>query len=533
MTRKAVDIGHALGSRTPEMNRRGFFATGGATAASALLGLEACHRAVPSGANAEPQTPARAASDPPADLDLVLRAARARAQVLTGRPTDVWRFSARVLSGAVEALSPVDDAYLGPTLRVRKGQRVRVRFENALSEKSIVHWHGLYVAERNDGHPFYAVGPGEQYQYDFQVENRAGTYWYHPHPADRTGPQVYRGMAGLLLVSDDDEMRLGLPDRDRELILVLQDRTFDQDNQLVYDANPMLGFLGEQLLVNGRPPGLREVSRGPHRLRILNGSNSRVYDLGWSDGSPLTILGTDGGLLDAPRERDHVLLAPGQRLDLWASFGERPGSDVWLESRGFSGLRPMMGMGGGMGMMGMGQPARVPNGAPLRVQRFVTTGQGSAGRPPQKLVSAPGPDDAEVVNARNPRTFGVAMRMMRWLLNGRSFTLRGVAPNERVRFGTVEDWEFFNLGGPMAMAHPIHLHGSQFRIVERQHGPGLESLRQGLFDEGWQDTFLLLPGDRVRVRVRFERHTGIFLYHCHNLEHEDAGMMRNYLVEAG
>jgi len=121
--------------------------------------------------------------------------------------------------------------------------------------------------------------------------------------------------------------------------------------------------------------------------------------------------------------------------------------------------------------------------------------------------------------------------MMRWLLNGRTFELRAVADNERARLGTNEDWEFVNAGGMMSMPHPIHLHGPQFRIMSRQPGPGASSLREGLLDDGWLDTFLLLPGDRVRLRVRFERYPGLFLYHCHNLEHEDMGMMRNYLIE--
>jgi FtsP/CotA-like multicopper oxidase with cupredoxin domain len=124
------------------------------------------------------------------------------------------------------------------------------------------------------------------------------------------------------------------------------------------------------------------------------------------------------------------------------------------------------------------------------------------------------------------------MRMMQWMLNGRPFEMRGVADNERIRLGATEDWEFVNTMGMMAMAHPIHVHGPQFRIVRRDAGPGAPSLRDGILDDGRKDTFLLLPGDRVRIRVRFDRHPGTFLYHCHNLEHEDMGMMRNYLVEA-
>ena len=192
----------------------------------------------------------------------------------------------------------------------------------------------------------------------------------------------------------------------------------------------------------------------------------------------------------------------------------------------------MMGMGRGMMMGRRRGPTGLANGTPFRIQHFVTTGSGSPEEAPAKLVETPGPSAAEVVNVNKPRTFAVSMRMMRWFLNGRRFDLKSVTPNERIQLGAVEDWEFTNTDGHMAMAHPIHLHGPQFRIIRRESGRGAGSLREGLLDEGWQDTFLLLPGDRVRLRVKFDRHPGLFLYHCHNLEHEDMGMMRNYLVEA-
>lgn len=518
------------------MRRRQFLRGSLGAAAVAVTGCGGA-RARPSESGPGGATQRAEDADLVADVETALRAAPGRASILDGSPTDVWRFSGRLLRGPPDVLATDGDTYLGPTLRLRRGQRLRVQLENGIDEETIVHWHGLYVSERNDGHPRYAIAPGERFVYDFEVDERAAMYWYHPHPASRTGPQVYAGLTGLLIVTDDEEQRLSLPDGDRELMMVLQDRTFDRDNQLVYEPDPMIGSLGEQVLVNGRVPRTREVGRGPHRLRILNGSNSRIYDLAWSDGSPMTVIGTDGGLLDRPLERAHVVLTPAQRVDLWVSFGGRPGEDVWLESRAFDGVGPMMGMGRGMGRMGgramgmRGRQARVPNGTPLRIQRFVTTGGGSLSAPPDRLAPHPGPPVNEVVNADRPRTFTASMRMRRWLLNGRLFEMNVVAPNERVRLGTVEEWEFVNTGGHMAMAHPIHLHGSQFRIVERRHGPGARQLREGLLDEGWRDTFVLMPGDRVRIRVPFTRHPGMFLYHCHNLEHEDLGMMRNYVVE--
>ena len=511
-----ADRTDSTSSSKTEMRRREFVRGCLGTAAFAIVGGDALLRSRPAIASGPGPKPSASG----ASVELTLRAQPQSVSLLEGRPTDVWRFSANLARGPKDTLVASDKGYLGPTLRLRRGQRVRVDFENGIGEQSIVHWHGLQVAQRNDGHPSSAVASGERYAYDFEVNNRAGTYWYHAHPADRTGPQVYRGLAGLLLVTDDDEQRLGLPDGDRELTLVLQDRSFDADNQLLYSYNSMVGFLGDRVLVNGRLPETREVRRGAHRLRVLNGSNSRIYDLGWSDGSPLIVLGTDGGLIDAPQARSHVVLAPGQRLDVWASFGDKPGEDVWLESRAFDGVGPTMGMGMGGGMMGRGMgggmmgrgmgggmmgggAATVANGAPLRIQRFVTTGSGSAAAPPDRLIPAPGPTASEVTNARSPKTFTTTMRMMRFLLNGRQFEMSDVTRDERVRRDTVEEWEFVNPGGGMSMAHPIHIHGSQFHVVARKAGAGASALHEGVFDEGWQDTFLLLPGDRVRLRIRF------------------------------
>jgi len=190
-------------------------------------------------------------------------------------------------------------------------------------------------------------------------------------------------------------------------------------------------------------------------------------------------------------------------------------------------------------MMGMGRSGGgggLANGAPFRICQVVARGAGRRLPLPARFPSLSFRPESEVVNRKNPRTFDVAMSMMRWLLNGRSFDMNDVAANERVKLGTTEDWEFRNLGGMMAMAHPIHLHAGQFQILEREVAPSFQAmagtLQEGLVDEGWKDTFLLLPGERVRLRMRFERHAGLFLYHCHNLEHEDAGMMRNFLIEA-
>ena len=232
-------------------------------------------------------------------IDISLTAQPGEAAVFQGIPTNVWRFNAAVNKGPGSRIVSIPESYLGPIIKVRQGDKVRIRFKNNIPEASIVHWHGLHVPAIMDGHPRYVISKGQTYLYEFEVKNRAGTYWYHPHPHGRTGPQVYGGLAGLFLVSDEEEQSLSLPNGEYEIPLVIQDRRFDSENQLVYTSghmmDRMIGFLGDTILVNGRPNFILPVSQSAYRFRILNGSNSRIYKLAWKDKSPLIVIGTDGG----------------------------------------------------------------------------------------------------------------------------------------------------------------------------------------------------------------------------------------------
>jgi FtsP/CotA-like multicopper oxidase with cupredoxin domain len=352
---------------------------------------------------------------------------------------------------------------------------------------------------------------------------------------------VYGGLAGLLIVSDNEEAALPLPAGRRDLALVIQDRTFDPNNQLVYMPGGMMdrmnGAWGDRILVNGRSDASMDVDAGAYRLRILNGSNARIYRLAWDDGTPLTIIGTDGGLLERPEEKQNVLLAPGERIELWADFSRySEGSAIRLVSRPL----PQAAAGGMTGgMMGRGRMGRMmgrralPQHTTFSVIRFkVGAGVGTQADLPERLTRLERYMRADADNRSDPRRFSLAMSHMQGVINGRTFAMEAVAPDEAVRLGATEIWEFANnvtgMGMMnMPMAHPMHIHAVQFQVLERR---GRAS--DGHLDRGWKDTVLVLPGERVRVMARFAPFEGLYLYHCHNLEHEDGGMMRNFRIIA-
>ncbi|MHB8776590.1 MAG: multicopper oxidase family protein [Anaerolineales bacterium] len=468
------------------------------------------------------------------DLDITLRAAKGQVNIFSDTATDVWHYAAQVNQGDPASVQSIPNSYLGPILHLQRGQNFRARLVNELSEDTIVHWHGLHVPAEMDGHPRYAIAPNATYDYSFRVLNRAGTYWFHPHPHQRTGAQAYAGMAGLFIVHDEEEAAAQLPTGEFDLPLIIQDRIFDGNRQLVYAGDSMNGVLGDTVLVNGQRDASLTLKPAQYRLRLLNGSNARIYKLAWNNDTPFTVIATDGGLLEKPIERNFITLAPGERVELWADFSDRAGQEIQLVSQPFS-------SGGGMGMMGSGYPQGTPfDILAIRFEGDVTR---LFSRP--SVLSRPNfflPDDS-----LRTRRVEVAMQGMAGLINGRTFVMDEVASDERVRLGDLEIWEFANLGGGMGMMgmgmggmmsqpHPMHIHGVQFQVIERKldtrQSNGYESLSEGFINDGWKDTVLVLPGETVRVLVKFEDFAGMFLYHCHNLEHEDGGMMRNYEVQA-
>ncbi|MBI5801628.1 MAG: multicopper oxidase domain-containing protein [Verrucomicrobia bacterium] len=469
------------------------------------------------------------------DVELELTAAPGELPLFKGKATPVWRYEGNVLKGRKDSLR-LGEGYLGPTLHLLRGERVRIHFANNLPEASIIHWHGLIVPHAADGLPSHAVLPKGRYTYDFTVTNPAGTYPYHPHPHMRTGPQVYRGLAGIIIVRDPAHDSIGLPGGKQDLSLVIQDRRVDADNRFVYSEammDMMGGMLGPTVMVNGRPDAAFRIERRPHRLRLLNASNARIYKLAWSDGSPMHVIGTDGGLLsgdEGPQQRPFVVLAPFERVELWEDFSTRkPGAQLTLVSEQFTINMGMVGMGPGRGGgPGMMMNMNMGGGEKLQIARFeIQPGDARPGA----LPKLPGQKPRLAEAKREVRTT-LGFRMMRGFLNGRNFKEDDLLDQEKLKLNEPVIWTFDNASEMgMQMPHPMHIHAVQFRVVERKGG-SMGELAKGVMDDGWKDTVLVFPGETVKLHVQ-PTERGTFVYHCHNLEHEDMGMMRHFEVAGG
>jgi blue copper oxidase len=497
------------------------------------------------------------------DVEIELTMSPADVAILSGEKTGVWKITGKVLTGSANVLDNNEGTYLAPTLRFKKGQKVRLYLNNNLPAQSILHWHGLHVPANMDGNPMYAIDRGETYVYEFEILNRAGTYFYHSHTHSVTARQVYSGLAGLLMVTDDQEQALDLPKDEYDIPLVIQDRSFDDQNQLVYSSHMMQrmqGFLGDRILVNGKPDPVLTVATRAYRFRMVNGSNSRIYKLAWDDGSPVTVIGVDGGLLEKPVQYPYVMLSPGERVDTWIDFSKQKiGTELTLRSLKFdSASHGGMGMmGGGMmgrhgrGMMGGGHRgmmggmmsvSALPLGSDYPIVKIkVAKKEQGDDTLPKTLTPITELQSKNAANAGKPRTITLSMAHMSAQLNGRSYEMNDVQPDEVIPVNSLQLIEFDNgfdggmHGMMMSMPHPMHLHGEQFQIVKREVNSGFQdsyaTVASGFINGGWKDTVLVMPGEKVTILKPFNDFKGLFMYHCHNLEHEDMGMMREFLIK--
>ncbi len=439
-----------------------------------------------------------------------------RQEILPGLETEVWGY---------------DGVFPGPTIEARRDREIVVRQTNELTVPVSTHLHGGVTPPESDGYPTDLIFPsGYEHggssahaghnanqsstrdfkDYVYPNDQRAATLWYHDHRMDFTGPQVYKGLAGLYIIRDEIEDGLPLPKGEKDVPLMIADRVFNEDGSFHYPSlDPTLtekpgvlvhagnGMFGDTVLVNGAPWPVMEVSNTKYRFRILNASNARPYELTLDPppegGRPFVQVGSDGGLLEAPVSHDSILISPAERFDVVVDFSRYPvGAEATLGN-----------------LRGEGRTSDIMRFVVARREREESA-------VPERLApkeELPNPDDAEVTR-RFQFTAGVFGGMS--TMNGEVFDPERIDANPRLN--STEIWEISAFP-----AHPVHLHLVHFRVLSRDGGS------PGPYDAGWKDT-VFLEGGTVRVIARFSGYRGKYVFHCHNLEHEDMMMMSNFEV---
>jgi len=425
--------------------------------------------------------------------------------------------------------------YIDPTLIVRRGERVQVQVANRLDEPTIVHWHGLGVDTKNDGGGMTLIAPGETYAYDFDVRDRGSLYWYHPHPHGQTARQVYGGLYGAIEVEDEDDTALrgalDLAPGRSEITLVLQDRRHDA-SYAPSAADLLHGYLGDALYVNGTPCPYLDAGSRVYRLRILNACNARTLLLALRGTSaariPFSVIGNDGGLLPSPQRAEQAFLAAAERLDILVDLRDAPiGEAIVLESLAFDPMHAENAGAAGSEHAGHDHGSAWPEGAARPLLQLRVRHRVAYDRPIPATLSSIAPID--IANARE-RPLRLGYNKGRWRINDRVFTM-GETPIEVAREST-EVWLLRNYY--TSMPHAMHLHGFHFEVLERETSPdfvhslAIDERGRLPSDLGRKDTVLVWPGESVRAAVRFAmpfEGPQTYLFHCHNLEHEDGGMM--------
>jgi FtsP/CotA-like multicopper oxidase with cupredoxin domain len=504
------------------MHRRQFLGTAAAVAGAALT---------PTGARGDGL---RRLAMPP------LRDTRATGRLaLTARPG-----TARFLGRAESVTAGFDQDYLGPTVVMRDGP-LGVTVDNALGETLTVHWHGLLVPGEHDGGPHSAIAPGGRWTVDMHLAQRPATVWYHSHTHGATARHVYFGLAGVIHQTDGRDDDRGLPNRYGidDLTLVVQDRRFDADGRMVYAPEPtdiLNGFEAGRVLVNGQADAVAVVPPGVVRLRFVNGSNARFYSLHFDDGRPMHLVATDGGFLPRPRALEFLRLAPGERAEVLVDFAAGGTTPTLLSSRGGRMRVLPFAVDGREPVRIVRVPDRLdvdplPDDMPeARLRRFsLTMGGGSSGQsrgtapPPLPHAAQPhahhghsghGGGGHGAIVGGGPEAIGT--RMNDFAINGRPHDMRRI--DFEVPLGTTERWIVTGGGG---VEHPFHVHGVHFRVMR------IGGIPPRAEESGWKDT-VGLAGE-TELLVRFDHRAGAdapYMYHCHILEHEDAGMMGQFTV---
>lgn len=428
--------------------------------------------------------------------------------------------------GQIGTTAGYNQSYLGPVLKLEPGT-IQASVNNRLSIPVSSHWHGLVLPGEVDGGPHQPINPGEQWQPELPIDQPPCTAWFHTHIHGLTAETVYAGLAGGIILSDGKDAERGLPSTYGvdDLFLILQDKQFSANGRLTYSDHMMSrmhGFTGNTILINGQIGSVAAVPKSIVRLRLLNASNARIFRLSFHDNQPMHLIATDAGYLPELKTISELRLSPGERAEVLVDFSNVDAA--MLVSR----PDPNAGMGGMMGRM---QNLMSQIGSEFEVVAFATDDQlnGETSALPDHLGGAmPNLRNSPIANERH---FSLDMGMGGGLMmgggmmggamaiNGRAFAENTI--NLRTKLGSVEKWTV----SASMLAHPFHIHGVAFQVLSENGGhPRPEN-------QGWKDTVLV--NQELELLVRFDRsapQNAPFMYHCHILEHEDAGMMGQFVV---
>ena len=463
--------------------------------------------------------------------------------------TGVMRF----LGGRETATYGINGPYLGPALRLRRGETVTVQVTNNVPENITMHWHGLIIPGSADGGPHQVIAPGKSWRTRFSVNQPAATLWYHPHYYPSTARLVINGLAGLLIVDDDEAGQLPLPSRwgVDDIPLIIQDRRFTPDGQFFDRMNAIAvtnGYVGDVALVNGALYPEARAARGWIRLRILNGSNARGYKLGVSDNRSFYVIASDGGLLASPVELKELQISAGERFEMLVDGRDGRAFDVValpvaqgiMRLPPFDGPLPLVTIRPD-GADGAGRlpsslavlPALPRQLPPVSQELAMNMFHDMRGMMPLQQAGLPAmiqsgkTDPAVVARVADLIVGDPALSQAEQLssngVNQKPFLL------ERIDFTAARDkdlrWRISE--GRDRMPHPVHIHGCQFRIISLDGKPP-EPERAG-----WKDVAPISNGGVTEILMRFPYSASRddpYMAHCHILEHEDSGMMAQFTV---
>ncbi|GIT93222.1 Blue copper oxidase CueO [Jannaschia pagri] len=431
-------------------------------------------------------------------------------------------------TGTLSETFGIGAPYLGPVIRASSGQTLPFDVSNGIGEVTTLHWHGLHIPGDVDGGPHQEIEPGEMWSPDVPLAQRAATTWFHSHTHGRTARQTYKGLAGVLIVEDEDSRSADLPQTYGvdDFTLILQDRAFDGTGQLTYMLSAEVfedGFEGETLTVNGTlAPVGRAVPRGLVRLRLLNACNARFLTLSMAAG-PLHVIASDGGFLTRTVETETILMSPGERYEVLVDMGSTEENSLLVRFGADAGIMARLG-----GLFGGGGPMTA-----LTLTR--TAEAGTIATMPDRLAALDPPDPSAATVTRNftlemetgADLAALAMAWDNFCGDAGAMAINGMPMNmdridEEARLGDTEIWRI----SVDDMLHPFHIHGCSFRILTQNGGP------PPAYAAGWKDMVHVEDG-WSEVLVRFDHPAPAqapYMYHCHILEHEDCGMMGQFTV---